>query len=1074
MPLPWRTGAAPSPSDSNSGGGAADAQVVQSGLQMPTELSTVHAQLTLLEGVMRAAVSSTNSGQDSAQSHLKPIELGTATGAMAELLVPSVTAAMPSSASERLKALHDNLRRLRHLMQQYEEASQRVVEVHLIPSPETGEPTLGSVATPTALAVKRKKVSLQQPSASVPAAAAATDNDSNGGSNSPVFVNLKQAEELQKPFPSLHQRRALASDAVFTRFCGLSVAPDQLLLPLQSPASPKALATLSTLPQQRMSPREPVLLRGIDDGAADKEKWDEGGSASRDAAAVKTRGRSNSARTNQTPGRASAKDRDNSGASSSPDSLSSSMPQQRQRANTEAVLEAYATLFYRPFGATASPAHGAKAAAPGPPFSSTLAVDAEVARELQDTRDRLAALQRCNLFAYEAQLKAEAATAENHSPGDKRSSTLNEAGPAKRKAAGGAQANDIKWQHMPIAVQHMQDGVTALQARFTRDSHYASCGGSSIALIRQLSLWTQPLLRQLNELLSKCTLEEMEESTREKLRRMKFDVEELQQAQAEAISNGDMQRSEELYYEQTAVAEAMAAPYDELEAAMLNYGEVCVDAPLKGLLEQRDLLTTQLKRMIEEYASKLSEVALDVERVKEKRRAVAQARHRQRNNMSAYHHSWKKAWQTNSDQQMACYRAMEHLEKQLNDLQQAQSLLVDDWIRRVSQERQREEDAAAFACFADARAAALSETQSNLQAVVEGVRQYSGAVQFSCRHAEAFAQEVLHGHLSESQLALRKDRLEQFRTLCLTFGDLRFKKARNAEEIQKKIDHYTLQQEIAMDALNPKAKEFSKAKQRWESAKVEALKELDQLDQRSRRQLEGFRETERLLREAGVNFVSPEEELARRTEQRSQKLIEYQQLIEEGIGVRLTTNTSSAPSTASPKLTSLEVSAPSIAPCSSACTGGVAGLPGPNPPPPQQLMAFGSLRSSPRWPRAGEAAKRTATFSRALGGKNGRQLPPLRSTTCTYPPPQRTEDSDSNGDESLAPTATAPAPSLQGLKPTSAAAAVAAAPTAASVSSLHSTEECDKQGISKTAQGDRSRTDTISSAAFMRGRSGKR
>ncbi|KAG5487097.1 hypothetical protein LSCM1_07769 [Leishmania martiniquensis] len=1087
MPLPWRTKAAPSVSDGGSGGAATDLQVVPAALQTPTELSTAHAQLMLLEGLIRAAVASTGTSQASAQSYLQPFEttremngptasrklpaeLATSTGTMASVPAPSATAAAPSSSTERLRALHDNLRRVRHLMQQYEETSQRVVEVHLIPSPETGEPTLGSVATPTAIAGKRTKVTRQQRSGSESAAAAAAtkrspmpqnslnsaDHDSSGGSSPPALGSLEQAAEPQKASPSLHQRRALTSDAVFTRFCSLRVPPDQLLLPIQAPASPSAVAGLSTQLQQRVSPRDLAVLRGIEEGAAETEKKNDGSSSNRDTACAKTRSSSNGTRSPQTPGGASAKDKDNSGFSGSLTSFASSTAQQRTRTSTEALLEAYAKLFYHPY-VTAAPAPTA---------------DAEVVRELQDVRDRLAALQHCNLFAYEARLRAEAeaATAESHSGDCKASSTAKGVGPAKRRAATGEAVDDIKWQHIPIAIQHMQDGVTALQTRFTRDSHYARCGGQPISLIRQLSVWTQPLLRQLSELLSKRTLDDMAEITREKLRRMKFDVEELQQAQAEAISNGDMQRSEELYYEQTSVAEAMAGPYDELEATMLEYGEACVDAPLRRLLEERDLLTAQLTSVIETSTGKLTEVSLDVERVKEKRRAVAQARHRQRNSMSAYHHAWKRAWQTNSDQQMACYRAIEQLERQLSDLQQTQRFLVDDWISRVTRERQREEDAAAFACFADARGAALAETQSNLQTVVEGVRQYSGTVQFSCRHIEAFVCEVLRGHLSKSQLALRKDRLEQFRTLYLTLGDLRFKKARSAEEIQKNVDHYTLQQEVAMDALNPRAKEFSKAKRQWESAKAEALKELDQLDQRSRRQLEGFRQTERLLREAGVNFVSPEEELARRTEQRSQKLLQYQQLIEEGIGVRPATSTSGAPASASPTFTALEVSTPALAVRSSACTGAAAGLLGTNSTPSPRLQAFGSLGSSPRPPTAADAA-----LSKASDGKNGRQLPSLRSTNCTYPPPQRTDDSngDGDGDESLAPTK-AMMPSLHGSKPTSAAAAVGAGLAAASVSSLHSTEECDKQGISKTALGDRSRAGTISNTVFTRGKFSKR
>ncbi|CAG9568272.1 putative paraflagellar rod protein [Leishmania major strain Friedlin] len=1114
MLLSSPSAAAPNASGSGSGGAAAGDEVVPPTRETSTALSTAHAQLVLLEYAIRAAADSAVPSDASAQSHRKasevtrttnatvgsqnsllpgpvPAESGSLMSIMAATRLSSVTATAPSGASERLSALHDNLRRVRHLMQQYEEASQHVIKVHLLPSPETGEETLGSVTTPTAYAGQRtKEVSPQQLSVSV--AAAAVDRpflEQHSSNSANVASNGKPAAAPQNIPPSLHQRRALASDAVFTRFCGLRVTPDQLLLPLPPPATPTTSPTPPALAQQHTSPRKPVAPRGIDNDAEEKKNGSGDSLVSHYSEPMKRHGSNSKTRSSQTAGSPNAKTQESSASSSPRHSPVSCTAQQRERTSTEAVLEEYAKLFYRPSATAvsrpapprstaigmqssqspvvaAAPAHNTSATKAGSLSSSTPADDSEVARQLQETQQRFAALQRCHLFAYEAHLRSAAAPADSQGNGSD-VSTIKRGITTLGAVTTGANVDDISWQHIPVAVQHMQDSLTALQARFTRDSHYARCGRQPIALVHQLQTWTQPLIQNLNELLSNSTLEEKSENTREKLRRMKFDAEELQQAQAQAIANGDMQRSEELYYEQGSLAEAMAGPYDELEAIMRKYGEVCVDAPLTRVLEQRDLLTTRLTRVIEEYTSKLSEVTLDVERVKEKRRAVAQARHRQRNNMSAYNHTWKKAWQTNSDQQMACYRAMEQLEKQLNDLQQTQSFLVDDWISHVTQERQREEDAASFACFADARAAALAETQHNLQTVVEGVRQYTGAVQFSCRHVEAFAREVLRGHLSHSQVALRKDRLEQFRALYLTLGDLRFKKARNAEEIEKKIEYYTLQQEVAMDALNPKAKEFSKTKQRYEAAKAEVQKQIDQLDQRSRLQLERFRPTEQLLREAGVNFVSPEEELARRTQQRSQKLLEYQQLIEDCIGVRPTATTSSITSRSPATLTTVAASQPAA---SSARAEGAKGLTGTNAPSPPRLQAVESLHSCPLPPTAGEAANPTATASGALCGKNGRQLPPLRRMNRTYPPSQRTDHSD-NSDE---PTATTTEPSPQGANQTSTAATVAAAPTAASLSSLHATEERIMQGISKMAVTDRGRTRTSSVTASIRCKRSKR
>ncbi|KAG5511456.1 hypothetical protein JKF63_07419 [Porcisia hertigi] len=993
-------------------------------LETPTEQSTAHARLTLLENAIRVAISSTVPGSAPAPSRVRAPESKCPTNAsaaspnppplkspLAELGTPSDIMETPTGASERLSTLHDNLLRVRNLMQQYEESSQRIIKVHLIPSPETGELILGSVAIPTEDAAKgQKKTNALQNSSNW--ANANNNGGSSSSSNVPVNGDGKQAAEPQKTTPSLHQRRALASDAALAHFCGLRITPDQLLLPLRPPPADPTGGSATLLAQQGIHARD-----------VDAEN-----SASVNSDGGTSRCTGNSTRKGQAASSASSKVMYGYAASNPKGRQPSCMLPPQHRTNVEAALKSYAEFFYKP-----------------PITSSAAAV--EVVQSLEGLQQQVAALQRCRLFSYEAQLKAESADSPSKREGvgscaSGTTRTTNGSAVASRTAMDNVQSANPSWQHVHVAAQHMQNSLTALQTRWTRESNYACCGRHSIDLVHGLQSQTQLLIRQLEELLSKPVLEEVGENTREKLRRMKFDVKEMQQAQAEAIASGDMQHSEELYYEQTSLAESMAEPYDELEAKMVEYGETCISAPLKNLLKQRDALTTWLTHTIEENSKKLSEVDQDVNRVKEKRRAVAQARRTQRDNMSTYQHCWKKEWQKNSDQQMDCYRAMEQLEKQLLDLQKAQILLVDDWISRVSQERQREEDAAAFACFADARASSLAETQRNLQAVVDGLREFNRGVDFTCGHTEAFAREVLQGHLSESQLALRKDRLEQFRILYFTLGDLRFKKMRNAEEIQKKVEYYALQQEVAMDVLNPKAKEFSRAKQRWESAKAEAQAQIEALDRRSQLQLEAFRPTENLLRQSGVDFVSPEEELARRMQQRSQKLLEYQQQMEECMGVRQTTTPSNVASA------SMDVLSRKSA------TNRFSSADLPTPPP--RLQAVESMQPS------------TRLVDRGNKESTG-QLPPIRRINRTYPPPQHADSNNGEDNTALAMTGEASVASTRRMIATSASAA-----TAAPLASLHSTEERIMQDVSKTAMVNQGGRGTTSSAASNKYKSKKR
>lgn len=851
-----------------------------------TELSSTHAQLQLIGEAIRAAsadlalppplppasATTTRRSQgggtplttaDATPHHQHPILSPSNLNGTPVKQQANGPAQQPVliSATDRLAALHDHLRRVQWLMKEYEATCQRAVEMHLQPSTE--EDGTGDAGD----ANSKAKAAAARPELPSPSRRTAPQKPQAGNKQSSNAAAVKDTAATSGP--SLHQRRALASDAAFTRFCGLRVDPEHLLLPWGS--TPTAGGNASAFGAGGRQPQE-------------KE---EGQSALHTIVAAGGAHLGNG----RPESSCSTASMSSTGSGHSQASTTLRMAQQqRQQVAATAHLSAYSRFFLNPkapLALTPMPPppsdDSAKAGAAVDAFLASAAATSDpvngpavLLRQLRDTQSQFEALRRCRLFGYEGRLREQ-----------KNAAAAAAASSAGQKAiTAGTAVEEPKWEHTSVLVARMAEVLTALRTRFASESHYAFCGTPSVALGRQVHAWTQPLLRQLNELLSNPAVEDVDQDLREKLRRMKFDAEELQQEQTDAITNGDMQRSEELYYEQTALLEAMKTPYDEMEQLLQEYSEECVASPLAALTEQKETLNARLTRIIEEHAGRLAEVAQDIDRVKEKRRTVVQSRHRQRNAMSAYQHTWKKQWQGNSDQQMACYRAMEQLERRLSNLQRAQSVLAEDWLSRMALERQREEDAAAFTYFAEARTQALTESQRNLQSVVDGLRQLNGAVLFSCSHAEAFARDVLQGHVNDTQLALRKDRLAQFRSLYLTLGDWRFKKSRNADEMQKKIEYYTLQQELAMDVSNPKAKEYSQSKQQWEAARAEALVQLDLLDNRSRLQLEAFKPTEDLLRAAGVDFVSPEDELAERTLQRTQRLVEYQQLIEEGIGVR--------------------------------------------------------------------------------------------------------------------------------------------------------------------------------------------
>lgn len=432
-------------------------------------------------------------------------------------------------------------------------------------------------------------------------------------------------------------------------------------------------------------------------------------------------------------------------------------------------------------------------------------------------------------------------------------------------------------QHMHLIVKRLEESIS--NAVETIRAQASSKPVSSQA-VKDVSQWPVDLLRIMTDTMNQKTMEMLTEAGREQLRRITFDVEELQHDQQQAVTDGDMQKSEQLYFEQTTLLETMKPQFTELEQIIERYkkerGEAVQESLKQFQKNFRQLLTTSIRR--EERDKRLTDG--DTEKLTEKRSLVQKARKDQKANFTFYVQEWEKLFDTNVEQQAACYRAMEELERRIHQLSAEQAVLIADRVDKVNMERERALDAAAFFYFCDQRNKSSKESAQSSQSSVDTLKEVGQALEFSANQFDMYLKECIIDHSDAELLAIRQQKLAQFRQLYLTLGDLQFKKARHAEEIEKKIEYYSLQQEIAMDTLNPKAKEYSQAKKKWQCVKDEIGQQLNVLEQKSEREAADFKPTEVLLIKAGVTFKHPVEELREKNTIREQKLLEYKQLMD--------------------------------------------------------------------------------------------------------------------------------------------------------------------------------------------------
>eukprot|EP00658_Telonema_sp_P-2_P012615 TRINITY_DN14803_c0_g1_i2.p1 TRINITY_DN14803_c0_g1~~TRINITY_DN14803_c0_g1_i2.p1 ORF type:complete len:310 (+),score=102.73 TRINITY_DN14803_c0_g1_i2:91-930(+) len=148
------------------------------------------------------------------------------------------------------------------------------------------------------------------------------------------------------------------------------------------------------------------------------------------------------------------------------------------------------------------------------------------------------------------------------------------------------------------------------------------------------------------------------------------------------------------------------------------------------------------------------------------------------------------------------------------------------------------------------------------------------------RHLRCVQADVEKHRMSSHEL-----RLEHFRGMYLTLGELQYKKERNLEEIDKKIAHTHMQQDLMMETLNPRAKEFAQAKKELMKVRDEMESQIEVINEKAVLQIEAFKPTEVLLLEAGKDFVHPVHELQQRNQARQQKLLQYHKLMSSEDGV---------------------------------------------------------------------------------------------------------------------------------------------------------------------------------------------
>ena len=388
------------------------------------------------------------------------------------------------------------------------------------------------------------------------------------------------------------------------------------------------------------------------------------------------------------------------------------------------------------------------------------------------------------------------------------------------------------------------------------------------------------LLMLIGEVLDQEQVAALLEEHHETIKRMQFNADELTEQQQQAVVDGDMKLSETLYFKKITVQEAMVEVFNKAYTLLDVHGDEAFVTPLKRVHEVHNRVTSEMSAIMQKNDAVKSKVEGDLQRLNDHKKQLQDSDNSIASQYQSFVRENDRHLKENASGVIQCYEAIAELERKLEQLSRDRSDLVQRRIAAVDAEARRRADIANFFTFYNQQCKLLEATLQTCEVAEEVSDIFDEMLCNGCNALEQTMRDV-DASIEDERMKLHETRLSHFRDLYLTLGELQFKKERNLEELEKKISHVHIQQELAMETFNPKAKEFSEMKKSLSKVKDEMNSQLAVLEEKATLHIEAFKPTEVALIESGKSFVHPVEELTKRNEMRQQKLLEYHTLMSQ-------------------------------------------------------------------------------------------------------------------------------------------------------------------------------------------------
>eukprot|EP00760_Papus_ankaliazontas_P002857 PhM_4_TR1129/c0_g2_i1/m.37406 len=236
--------------------------------------------------------------------------------------------------------------------------------------------------------------------------------------------------------------------------------------------------------------------------------------------------------------------------------------------------------------------------------------------------------------------------------------------------------------------------------------------------------------------------------------------------------------------------------------------------------------------------------------------------------------SFERSLAANLEQQEREWVVIERAEHRLQMLSRERMDLVLGYMRSVEREAKRRADAAATNKDGVCRLAELVAHRKHCGCLRDVSEQLECVVSTA---ADLLDELTVHAEreFKRGGVECHRRYLSTYRTLCLTLGDVIHKKSAMADELEAKIEMATARQEICLDSLDPKAKQYTLEKETLAKEWGDLMHEVRALRRRAETHSTAFAATDVALIAAGIQYTDPREELRDRDRRRRDRISDY-------------------------------------------------------------------------------------------------------------------------------------------------------------------------------------------------------